>query len=521
MKPQSKPAAILKSVGFTALFFAAQTIPQYAAVFFFAFRRSFDVLASDENEVDLFRIAEGVSGDLYGVIYLVMCLSFVLFTFGVLLICLIRRRDFFERTSLLPARPAEIAAGTLAGAGTFLVAVLLINLLESFLPAYSQSAAAYAQQQALLQGPPALELFYVCVLGPIAEELLVRGLMLGTLKRSFSPFFSLLFSSALFGAIHGNLYQFVFTFLLGLILGYVALRCDSILPTIALHVVFNSCNYLFNLGDLLGYGSADFFTVFSYYAMLAIAFVSIPLSIFLFVYSFRKYHRGFSFFRRKKAAVPDETPAVPVEAAPEAPVETEEGSPDMAAPEFIIAGLGNPGANYASTRHNAGFMALDFLALRENVKIDRLRFSALTGDAVIGGRRVLLMKPQTFMNLSGNSVAEAARFYRIPAENILVIYDDAVFEPGEIRIRPSGSAGGHNGMKSVIASLGTEAFPRVRIGVGAPPEGFDLMRWVLAPLKGEDLDRVVSSLEPVYRASVEIVSGRIDHAMNEYNSAKK
>ena len=189
----------------------------------------------------------------------------------------------------------------------------------------------------------------------------------------------------------------------------------------------------------------------------------------------------------------------------------------MAAPEFLVVGLGNPDAKYASTRHNCGFMALDYLALRENVKLDRLRFQALTAEREVQGKKVLFMKPQTYMNLSGKAVQQAANFYHIPPEKILVIYDDVNFKPGIFRIRKEGSAGGHNGIKSIIECLGSDRFPRVKIGVGQPPEGWDMMHWVLGQLNVEETDRIVASLEDVYTTVRCFTEGDLDRAMQSFN----
>lgn len=184
----------------------------------------------------------------------------------------------------------------------------------------------------------------------------------------------------------------------------------------------------------------------------------------------------------------------------------------------IIAGLGNPGAEYASTRHNAGFIAIDYIAERCGVKIGRLKFKSLVAEASIGGVRVLLMKPQTFMNLSGEAVGEAANFYKIPAENVLILHDEISFEPGIIRIRRKGSAGGHNGLKSIIAHLSSEAFPRIKIGVGQKPTPeSDLVSWVLGRFPEGDMKRLSEKLSDVFSASELILFGKIDEAMNKYS----
>ena len=189
----------------------------------------------------------------------------------------------------------------------------------------------------------------------------------------------------------------------------------------------------------------------------------------------------------------------------------------MAAPEFLIVGLGNPGAKYARNRHNAGFLALDHLSAKANIPVKNLRFQALCGEGFLGGKKVLLMKPQTFMNLSGEAVREAAAFYKIPPQNILVLFDDISFQPGVFRIREKGSAGGHNGIKSVIACLGSQEFPRVKIGVGAVPEGWDLMHHVLANPCPEDMAKIVASFDDVYETALFFVTGDLSQAGARFN----
>ncbi len=186
-------------------------------------------------------------------------------------------------------------------------------------------------------------------------------------------------------------------------------------------------------------------------------------------------------------------------------------------PEYIVAGLGNPGREYANTRHNAGFMAVDFIAEKENFRIDRAKWNALFADVSFCGKRVLFMKPQTFMNSSGEAVRDAADFYGIPPEKIFVIYDDINFEPGKMRIRKKGSAGGHKGMKSIIDQFGSDAFPRIRIGVGEKPEQWDLMDWVLSVFSQEDLEKIGSAVENAYDALKICFTEGIDAAMQKYN----
>ncbi len=163
------------------------------------------------------------------------------------------------------------------------------------------------------------------------------------------------------------------------------------------------------------------------------------------------------------------------------------------APTHLVVGLGNPGKEYAITRHNAGFMMLDHLAQHWGTKIDRVRFKAMTGEATVCGVRVLLLKPQTFMNLSGEAVREAADFYHIEPKNIIVIYDDVNLDVQRLRVRGKGSDGGHNGIKSIINHLGSDAFPRVRIGVGKKPHpSFDLADWVLSAFHKEEHEALLS-----------------------------
>ena len=184
----------------------------------------------------------------------------------------------------------------------------------------------------------------------------------------------------------------------------------------------------------------------------------------------------------------------------------------------IVAGLGNPGAEYAKTRHNAGFLAIDSIAESVGVKIDRLKFKALTAECTIGGARVLLMKPQTFMNSSGEAIGEAASFYKIPPENIIVLHDEISFEPGKIRIRRKGSAGGHNGLKSIIAHLSSEDFPRIKIGVGQKPSpDYDLVNWVLGKFSADDTAKLQGQFENIARAVELMLSGKIDEAMNKFS----
>lgn len=184
----------------------------------------------------------------------------------------------------------------------------------------------------------------------------------------------------------------------------------------------------------------------------------------------------------------------------------------------IVAGLGNPGAEYEKTRHNAGFLAIDSIAGSFGVSIDRLEFKALTAEASFGGKRVLLMKPQTFMNSSGEAIGAAASFYKIPPENIIILHDEISFDAGLIRIRRKGSAGGHNGLKSIISHISSEAFPRIKIGVGQKPSpDYNLVDWVLGKFPTDDLKKIQSRFDDM-RASVELILlDKIEEAMNKYS----
>lgn len=187
--------------------------------------------------------------------------------------------------------------------------------------------------------------------------------------------------------------------------------------------------------------------------------------------------------------------------------------------EYLIVGLGNPGARYEMTRHNAGFLALDLFAVKENLSIKKLKYHSLVCDAVINGKRCLIMKPQTFMNNSGEAVGEAARFYKIPPERVIVISDDISLDAGKIRIKRKGSAGGHNGLKSIIAHLGSENFVRIKVGVGKKPSAdYELVDWVLGKFPKDVQPNLKSALENAANALPYIVNDEIDKAMNLFNS---
>ena len=193
--------------------------------------------------------------------------------------------------------------------------------------------------------------------------------------------------------------------------------------------------------------------------------------------------------------------------------------PEPAGPvDFLIVGLGNPGKKYEGTRHNAGFIALEALAEKLNVKVNRVKFKAYVGEASLEGRRVLLMMPQTFMNLSGEAVTEAMRFYTLPPEKVLIMLDDITQPVGALRLRRKGSDGGQRGMRSIITLSGSEQFPRIKIGVGAKPHpDYDLKDWVLSKFTGEDAVKMRDAAYRAADAACLIAQDRMDEAMNRFS----
>ena len=186
--------------------------------------------------------------------------------------------------------------------------------------------------------------------------------------------------------------------------------------------------------------------------------------------------------------------------------------------EYLVVGLGNPGSQYEATRHNVGFRAVDALAKEAGVKIDRAKFQALTAQATVGGVRVLLMKPQTYMNLSGVAVKQAADFYKVPPERVLVLFDDIDLDVGRLRIRRNGSSGGHNGIKSIISSLGSQEFPRIKIGVGAKPHpDYDLADWVLSRFTLAEQKLLDPAIEHAAEAVPVIFTQGIERASSQFN----
>ena len=186
--------------------------------------------------------------------------------------------------------------------------------------------------------------------------------------------------------------------------------------------------------------------------------------------------------------------------------------------DWLLVGLGNPGDKYENTRHNVGFMAVDELADRANVPVQKLKYKALTNTVTIGGQKVLLMKPVTYMNLSGEAVRQAVDFFKIPADHVLVVSDDTALAVGRLRIRKGGSAGGHNGLKNIIQHLGTDQFPRVRLGVGEKPHpDYDLADWVLGKFQGEDKKAMDAAVKKAADAIECILSQGLDKGMNRFN----
>ena len=189
---------------------------------------------------------------------------------------------------------------------------------------------------------------------------------------------------------------------------------------------------------------------------------------------------------------------------------------------FVIVGLGNPDKRYEKTRHNIGFDVIDALADQYNIVVKEKKHKALCGTGAIEGRKVLLVKPQTYMNLSGESVAEVIQFYKIDPENeMMIIFDDISLAPGNIRVRKKGSAGGHNGIKSIIAHTGTQNFMRIKVGVGEKPDGWDLADHVLGHFSSEDRKKVDEAIKDAISAAVLMMQGDVEQAMNLYNAKKQ
>lgn len=188
---------------------------------------------------------------------------------------------------------------------------------------------------------------------------------------------------------------------------------------------------------------------------------------------------------------------------------------------YIIVGLGNPTREYAGTRHNIGFSVITQIADDHNIALDTKKHKAIIGKGYIGGEKVLLVQPQTYMNLSGESVRDVIDFYKVTNEDIIVIYDDISLDVGQLRIRKKGSAGGHNGIKNIIAHLSTDVFPRIKVGVGNKPAGWDLANYVLGRFPENELEDVKTSVKAAANACEMIICEGIDQAMNQYNKKVK
>lgn len=188
---------------------------------------------------------------------------------------------------------------------------------------------------------------------------------------------------------------------------------------------------------------------------------------------------------------------------------------------YLIAGLGNPTKEYDKTRHNVGFSVIDVLADKYRIDVSEKKHKALCGRGAIEGQKVILVKPQTFMNLSGESIREVVDYYKIEAEDIIIIYDDISLEPGQLRIRLKGSAGGHNGIKNIIAHLGSQEFPRIKVGVGAKPTRMDLADYVLSRFSKEEQPLMEDAFKEAAEAAVMMMTEGAEKAMNHYNTKKK
>ena len=184
---------------------------------------------------------------------------------------------------------------------------------------------------------------------------------------------------------------------------------------------------------------------------------------------------------------------------------------------YIIVGLGNPEEEYSKTRHNMGFNTINKIAKKYNIEVNKTKYQGLYESGIIEGQKVILVKPQTYMNLSGNCIQEFIKFYKIEKENVIVIYDDMDIEPGLIKIRKQGGAGGHNGMKSIIQMLGTEEFPRIRIGIGRPKHNGDEINYVIGSIPEDEIPELEKGTEKAKDAILEILKNGIDSAMNKFN----
>lgn len=500
MKKQGVSKTIFSAVGYVLLFLACQFVAGFVAEAVIMFSFAFSGMPMEE-------MMEAVAPAYNGMLYEITLASGLIFLGAV---ALMHRGALPEKAAIRKAPGSAVLAGLLLGFASYLGALLLMQV-SLAIPAVKESQESYMQQHEAISNAGAslwAEMLYACIFAPLAEEILCRGLILGKLKQAMKPVFAIVLSGVLFGLIHGNLYQMVFTVPLGILLGWIAYRFDSILPTVLAHFGFNACNYFVRLGDYFDFPAGGDWEAFFVLVTYLLCLFSIPMGILLLRSALSK---------SPQPAVNVTTEKAPSQADIILTTHSEKEGETMAAPEMMIVGLGNPGEKYASNRHNCGFMALDYIALRQGTEFKNLRFRALTAETVIEGKKVLLLKPQTFMNSSGEAVREAAAFYKIPPEKVLVIFDDISFQPGVFRIRQSGSAGGHNGIKSIISCLGSDAFPRVKMGVGTPPPGWELMNWVLGNPSKEDLDHIIASMEDVYGSVKAFARDELERAAASFN----
>ena len=515
MKKNNLLVTLLQCAAFVILYYFCQKVASFMGQYAVSLRVWMEGLSGEEAEI---AFVNGYNR----MIYEMLALASVIF-FG--LVTLIYRKNLKTQLRMKKMQVSEGFAGVFLGLGAYFVATLVLPYILALIPAVQESSDAYAENHnAITSANPLflIEFSYSCILAPLVEETLFRGIIQNKLRQHLSPLIAILATAVGFGLFHGNSYQISFSLPLGILLGYVAFKSDSLWPSVLLHAAFNGSNYLLETGRLFGFEAGS-----DAYALLSLAGLSfcglaLPMGILFWKMGAEKRCAP-ALMERKTTPEPDFSARVEVKIP-----QTDSNSfyhttgeqASMAAPEFLIVGLGNPGEKYAANRHNCGFMAMDYIALRLGVEMKNLRFRSLCAEAVIDGKKVLLLKPQTFMNLSGEAVREAAAFYKIPPQNILVIFDDINFEPGVFRIRPSGSAGGHNGIKSIISCLSSDAFPRVKMGVGAVPPGWDLMNHVLGNPSKEDLDKIISSMEDIYSTARAFVGGTLERAASLYSGKR-
>lgn len=513
-KKQSGFAAVVKSLLWIGLYPLLQLSVSLTAQFSFLLAHA---------DVDRDRLAQSAQDFVYANAYFFGMIAAALLLL-ILAASALKKKRFRATFSWNKAKPSALF-GALFGAGAaFLAAMILIEAAYVAIPAVAESADSYLQQQEALEAANAAlwpEMLFVCLIGPVAEEFLCRGVVLSTLRRSFSPTVSILICGVLFGVLHQNLYQAVFTVPFGALLAYLVIQSGSIFPAILLHAGFNAQNYLPQVLEAFAVSPESDWYVFLNIAIRVTQLAFGAAAFLLFRHAFEKERslkeKDLAFrdaARREKEEMLAHIRAF-YGSTPQNDSVSERNT--IMAPEFLIVGLGNPGPSYAANRHNCGFIAADYIALREHANFSLAKHRALIAPVFMENKPVWLVKPQTFMNNSGESVGEIARYYKIPPEKILVLFDDINFDPGHLRVRKDGSAGGHNGIKSLIAHLGSESFPRVKIGVGKLPEGADLVSWVLSNPAPADTDKILSAMEGVYHSAKAFLSGDLDHAMSLYN----